>query len=435
MLIYWIVFLVMSFIAFKNWRLAALIWFPVQFLFNEYCRLLYPSVQLGMATTLVIFFFFFYKSHNIKKENFIFAKIFVLYIISDTLIYLFAEQKDGLAGGMVRTFVINFVFLYILQNAIKEIRDIQILTFFFAAVGIIFSLLAVYEVINHDNPWLDFVWLNAPGNEMYYKPPFVSLTGELQLRYGVVRAYSVFTIHILLGVTSVTLLYYLGYYLKTYLNVGKLEKGYLLASVICLILGAFLSNSKTPLVGLVFVLLTFFSLKKIFRIQYITLAVIVFFIIASYFPDYLTNIYALFDSSLAEEGRGSTVALRSIQYNAAFDLFLKKPIFGWGDDYKFPPNIQELILGLESSWMQLSVRRGLVGILIYLFSYYIYFILLKKHYSTKQIMFTLGGLMAMETATGLMNFNLQGGLILIIIKLGQLSKDYSTVEKLYAQRK
>ena len=86
----------------------------------------------------------------------------------------------------------------------------------------------------------------------------------------------------------------------------------------------------------------------------------------------MDNFYSLVDSKIAEEGGGSTVHGREIQFRAALNMFELNPLFGNG-----PGSIAVLknignnneILGAESSWMQILPERGLFGAIVYIYMY------------------------------------------------------------------
>lgn len=79
-------------------------------------------------------------------------------------------------------------------------------------MAIIITCLGLFEAILKDNPWLDFVYFNSPHDEstigrLFYIPP--SVGGSLEMRLGMVRAYSTFGIHIAFGTACVFYCIYL----------------------------------------------------------------------------------------------------------------------------------------------------------------------------------------------------------------------------------
>ena len=193
----------------------------------------------------------------------------------------------------IKYFIQNFLIVYLFQKALKDKNDIAL--FFNTSFIVILAIitLGLYESIMKDNPVLDYVYLNAPldmiKGKMYYVPPFLSSLGDVQMRYGMVRAYSFFGIHIAFGCACVLLLYMYLYFIK------KREASIIHSNIklylgaISLVIGVFICNSKTPLLGLVFFLLAFFSIKQFFRVKVLACLFLLVIVIVVYAPNYLNN--------------------------------------------------------------------------------------------------------------------------------------------------
>lgn len=429
MIIYWLIFLLYVLFAYRDYRKAILLWFPFQLLFNECVCLKYtsPAVTLVLAVDVVLIFFSIWKGGMNNRNKFLFSGIMLAYVFSFFLSNILSGNFISVLTNTIKYFITNFLYLIALQYAIKSIKDIKIIILGIILVGFAISLLAIYEVIAHDNPILDYVYYNTPSGlidgKMYYVPPSASYTGDIQIRYGGVRAYSFFHIHIFFGVTCVILLYVLMYFWYNASSVISKYKIPYLISIGLLILGTFLSNSKTPLLGLFIVTLSFFKLKQIFNYKVILSLACCIIIVYTYFPNYLINLTALIDDKVAQEGGGSSVALRMMQFNSAFELFLKSPLWGYGiAGPEVSSYVKSQILGLESSWLQVPIQRGLIGLLLYIYLYIFIYNKLKIYMNKKQLYGLIGSFLAMETATGVLPFSLFGGVIIVIYKYMQFNK-------------
>lgn len=429
MIIYWLIFLFYVFFTYRDYRKAILLWFPFQLLFNECVCLKYtsPAVTLVLAVDVVLIFFSIWKGERNIRNKFLFSGIMTAYVLSFFLSNIFSGSFISVFTNTIKYFIINFLYLMVLQHAIKSMKDIKIIIEGIIFVGLAISLLAIYEVIKHDNPILDFVYFNTPSGliegKMFYVPPSVSYSGDMQMRYGGVRAYSFFHIHIFFGVTCVILLYTLMYFWHNASSIFSKYKTLYLISMGFLILGTFLSNSKTPLLGLFIVVLSFVQLKQIFNLKIVLGLVCCITIIIIYFPNYLVNLTALVDDNIAQEGGGSSVAMRMMQFTTAFELFLKSPLWGYGiAGPEVSSYVKSQILGLESSWLQVPIQRGLIGLFLYIYLYIFIYNKLKKSMNKKQLIGLMCSFLAMETATGVLPFSLFGGIIIIIYKYMQINK-------------
>lgn len=180
-----------------------------------------------------------------------------------------------------------------------------------------------------------------------------------------------------------------------------------------------MSNSKTPMAGLLFFIFAFFTLKQVVNFKTIVILFIIITIILVYAPNYLNNIIALFDSDVAEEAGGSNVAMRTRQFEVALNMFYNNPLFGNGVGsistmMKIGNNAD--LLGSESSWLKILPERGIMGVIAYITLYVQMYKRWKVVMHNREILFFLFGLLTMETATGFMDFTLYGSILVLIYR-------------------
>lgn len=433
MILYWIIFLLISFFSIKDWKKMVIIWLPIQMLFNECVCLKYtsPAVSLVLAVdALLLFEYVIIRPHKgLNNSPFLFKTAFVAYLFSYLVSMFFSLVSfSEVLTGTIKYFIQNFIIVFLFQKALNDNEDIKL---FFKTSFIIIILivsLGLYEAVLKDNPILDYVYLHAPidmiKGKMYYIPPFASMSGDLQMRYGMVRAYSFFGIHIAFGCTCVLFLYLYLYLFRHSIN--YINKKQVVIGSILLLLGILLSNSKTPMVGLLFFFFAFFSFKHIFNFKTIVVLFILICVILIYAPNYLNNITALFDAGVAEEGGGSNISMRARQLEVALNMFFNNPLFGNGvGSIPMMMNVgnNSDLLGAESSWLKILPERGLIGVASYLILYYQIFHIWKTVMNKRELIFFLCGLMAMETATGFMDFALYGCLLVCIYRYRVLRND------------
>ena len=432
MTLYWLIFGVIVFWAFKNWKAVTIVWMPLQLLFNECVCLKYtsPAVSLVLAVDFLLLFIYLAqrKKLRLNQRPFFFKEVLIAYLVSYLLSMIFSIVSIGeVLTGTIKFFIQNFIILYLFQKAITGYNEIRLFVKTIFVVAVLIISLGLFEAIVGDNPVLDYVFMNAPldaiKGKMYYIPPFMNVMGELQQRFGMVRAYSFFNIHIAFGCACVMLLFFYAYLYK--FKITLVNRTYLGIGIGLFLIGVFLCNSKTPIVGLLFFALGLLSFKDISRGYVVLFIVTAVFALFTYFPDYLNNIIALFNSTVAEEGGGSNVDMRARQFEVGLNLFEKNPLLGNGIGsiavfMKSGSNAD--LLGSESSWLKILPERGIVGVIVYLYLYLAMYRKLLPYMNKKALVCLLAGLLAMETATGFMNMAIYGSIIIVFYMIGIFRK-------------
>lgn len=425
--------------AFFNFKKTVLIWMMARLLLNNQIAVKYNSpgmsAVIAIDMTLILIYFFRYRTQKgkigLRQTKFPLTGAFWVTFISFILSSIFAIVP--LSTGLVATlkyFVSNFGIIFIFFKCLNTKNDVHLYIKAAFMVSIIITCLGLFEAIYKDNPWLDFVYFNSPHDEstigrLFYIPP--SVGGSLEMRFGMVRAYSTFGIHIAFGTGCVFLLYLFmtisKYKFKLFANY-KLN-----AVIILLIAGALASNSKTPLVGILIMIFAFYNINQIFHPKIILPLVAVFVVVCIYFPHVIENFMTLFDPEKAEEVGGSTVEGRQMQFKIALEMFSMNPLFGNGMGAisilrKIGNN--DLILGAESSFMQILPERGILGIIGYIVTYLTLFNYGKRFVPFNLCFFFLLSLAIMEFATGILNMAIWVSIYLCVIRLFQIRNNYIT---------
>ena len=435
--LYWLILVLFSFFAIKDWKNTTVVWLPLQLLFNECICLRYesPSLSLVLGVDFMLFFIYLMKKGKMQTEHeeFFFKKVFVIYFVSYMLSMLFSIVPIGeVLTGTIKFFVQNFLILFLFQKALTGIKEVRLFVKTIFIVAILITGLGLFESVVKDNPVLDYVFLNAPldaiKGKLYYTPPFLSVSGEMDQRFGMVRAFSFFSIHIAFGCACVMLFFFYVYLYKMREDISN--RLMIIIGIMSFLIGVFLSNSKTPIVGLVFLGFGLLSMKDVFKWQIVVFVIAGVVVMFTYYPEYLNNFTALFDSSVAEEGGGSNMNMRIRQFEVGFDLFARSPLFGNGVGAlamldKVGNNSD--ILGAESSWLKILPERGLMGVVAYIYLYFAMYGKLRPFINKKVLLCFLWGLLAMETASGFMNMAIFGSIVIALYRIvilkrnGQLS--------------
>lgn len=441
MILYLLITIFICAYAFFDWKKVVIIWLPVSMLFNPCVCLKYspPALTVVLAINFVLLILYYFrekkKKYELCNKPFIFKRVFIVYLISYGLSMMFSVVPfTTVFAGTVQYFLNTFIIVYLFHKAIRKPDDIKLFTMTAIIVFIPIILLSIYETVFHDNPWLDYVYFSVPNSDyiigkMFYKPPFLSSSGDLAIRYGMVRCYSFFNIHIDFGCACLIYLFFFLFSIQYGISSGKLLSANTLSaiSILCIV-GIVLSNSKTPMVGFFFLVFAAIPPGKLFNTKGLVIAImaiILFIILLDYKKELFYNFLALFDTEIQEKGGGSTAHLRMTQYKIGWDLFMKNPLLGNGigalDFFLNRSSRYVEILGSESSWLKILPQQGLLGVATYIYLYKEIFVLLKKYTRLSTAVFYCLGLILMETATGFMNFSVYAPILVIIERYYQLN--------------
>lgn len=427
MLLAWVVFFVVAICAFWDFKKTVIVWMAVRLLFNPQVALRYEtpamSLDFGIAVLLIMIYIIRNKKNGLAMDYFLLKPIFIATLISYTLSSLFSIYQTGeILRLMAKFAIMNFIILYVFHKALCTSDDVRCFVKAIIFVAIVIGSLGIIESIFYDNPYLDYIYYNSPreGTEgrMYYFPPEVK-EGMLQMRYGMVRAYSTFGIHLAFGRACVIIMGMLLIVMK--LQYFRRYNWWILAAIILTIAGCITSNSKTCYIGMFVMLMLLTNPSQLLRIRtlgVIAFIVIVVFVLYRYVPNYFDNIFSLFDEDLAEEGGGSTIATRERQLTAMFNMFQQSPILGNGPGalniLKEMNESNEAILGAEGALLSILPERGLLGYLVYLFSFYYIFRSSKRIVPTYLIFIYLLSVFAMEVVSGIGDMTLYWAIVIAI---------------------
>ena len=431
MILYWIIFFIISYCAWYDWKKTVLAWISICLLFNPVVCLRFqpPNLQLVFAVNCMLFFLYLFRerfSNKLFEGTYLFKLPFVAYIFSYCISSLFSIAPIGsIITHSFQYFLNSFVIVFLFHKSLKNYNDIKFFLKINCYVIILIFVLGFYEFIFKDNPWLDYVYWSCDDADLIlkkssYRPSDLYASGEHRSRFGMVRAYSFFEHPIRYGCACAM---YISLYLWLYNRKTSLLNKYMCIIMILLLLtGVIFCNSKTPFVGITFFFLAampleFFISRKAFPFF---VGLFLFGTIAlSFNENIFDNFYALVSSDKMAEGGESTPELRMQQYAIGLSLWLQNPILGNGPGavdamLNLGSVLKEDIGGSESSWLQILPERGLIGVMAYLLLYYQMFQYMCKNIGKQFSLFFLIGLMAIETATGVMDMFLYGAIIVFI---------------------
>lgn len=281
------------------------------------------------------------------------------------------------------------VWFFLRKNSEKFIRCFvsSAITF-----GLIVSVYALFETVTGSNPFLEYL-----SNTDYYKT--VHLITEI--RYGVKRAQSLFSMHTTLGGCMLYVYAVLivsictGYLKKTLPNIVVL--------VLCLVT-IFLTGARSCILAGVVCSLMFIRKISPYRLLYLCIFLVPIFV---FIGSYLLDLFGSFVNT--EKVNGSNSSMRFDQLLIALAYFEKSPIVGNGIAFLYDvvcSGFEAELYGAESLWFSVMVDFGVVGIVAYLLLF-ISSVMYSKKKGNKEVLFFIASVFIVFTLSSIPNVNPQ----------------------------
>lgn len=366
-------FLIFSIFLFKSFfktSVVLLIW-----------QLVFMHVQIGenyslnglLGFVLLIAFSFQVYSRKVNLKSFPFLQGYFWVLLS----FLFAgfELKIGVVGSLLSMFILPLAF-WLSKDKIDNwtsfvISNLCILSIPIVIIGLI-ELILGYNLVG--------LWLEAKGIMNYTE------VSKDYLRFGMIRCHSLVawcsTYGVLCGYTLITLLF------ASYYNIVR-NKIFIYTLSLLLFIGVISTGTRSVYLAVAIGMIPLMFLYTS-KIKYLICLIVICVM------SYLFN-QELFDKILDsfinhEDAGGSSMEMRESQFDAAYEYFVRNPLFGNGVGYvstamKESPKL----LGAESCIYIIMIDRGVFGFIAYgFFNIQIILYLLKCRHSRMLIFISIG---------------------------------------------
>lgn len=389
----------------------------------------YTPPALSMETFLNFYFLFafiyngYLNRYKVIYKRFPLRKYFNFQLISiaaSTLATMIPMNTfiTGLIMALVEDFIYPLLF-YVMLRKDKSIVPMFIKYSMF--LYLFAAFIGFYEYATRKDVFAEFLYANVAPELLSGK---FFHGGE---RLGMVRMNSIFASpnNMIYGAFISVLAYAYNCYSRKKIK-------YTLAFTFLTITTILMANSRTVLFSSILIIAPMFF--KINRTpKYIIVAVVVAFFAYPFITKYSSNITSVVDTSQKAQIQGSSVEMRKEQLAASWTLFERSPIVGNGyQSIKFFLSEKGggwggLLRGTESIWFKLLIERGILGILAYLYMFYI--MAVKFCILRSSIMFFyLGGYLVANTMSSLPGFNMS------FLYITMIMLHYIINLKLYAHR-
>lgn len=366
-------FLIFSIFLFKSFfktSVVLLIW-----------QLVFMHVQIGenyslnglLGFVLLIAFSFQVYSRKVNLKSFPFLQGYFLVLLS----FLFAgfELKIGVVGSLLSMFILPLAF-WLSKDKIDNwtsfvINNLCILSIPIVIIGLI-ELILGYNLVG--------LWLEANGIMNYAE------VSKDYLRFGMIRCHSLVawcsTYGVLCGYTLITLLF------ASYYNIVR-NKIVIYTLSLLLFIGVVSTGTRSVYLAVAIGMIPLMFLYTS-KIKYLICLIVICIM------SYLFN-QELFDKILDsfinhEDAGGSSMEMRESQFDAAYEYFVRNPLFGNGVGYvSTAMKVSPKLLGAESCIYIIMIDRGVFGFFAYgFFNIQIILYLLKCRHFRMLIFISIG---------------------------------------------
>jgi len=286
------------------------------------------------------------------------------------LIFIFSISISSLMSPLTTLFpairttyvsIVPFIFVYLLWRELKTLKDIQ---FIIKGFMIVFSVAIVYGFFENfndfANPFMEYKLSLLSSKQ---EGAWMVLGGE---DVGRRRIVSIFDNPLDCGgyaAIAFAFFFYLNIQYKKIWNTPKLMRICFLSGLFFLLLFA---NSRGAMLYFAISILFMLDLKTILRLfLFLPFFVILFY---GFIVQSIDTIKSIADSENSETIKGSSLAMRVMQLSAVVDILKSNPWIGYGEKaegYFRAENSN--VFGLESIWLKLLAKQGIIGVVSYIY--------------------------------------------------------------------
>lgn len=407
-MVFYIVGLIIAIIAFFDYKKAFMLYLVFKLLLGQNITVIsvpgVPLLTLDMFMGMFFLLLFVLKKKHLKKASYSypFVTSAILVFISWLISSLFsvagiASEASALIGNILNELII----IVIAWNIIETKSDFD---FIFSLITIVIFASCIYGFIEYslqDNP------LSLYEATLNHDPSRV-----VNWSYGAMgpRGYHVKSIFEHAISASVTWALYAAFVFTSVISYGEHIKIYyfaILTAILCIPL-IILTKQRSGLVLLLLLSLLFIKPQKKKMYIFVIPAVIG---VGLFFNEIAENIglfLSLFSSKYQTSVSGSSASMRINQFQAAFELMSKSPIWGLGSKYLsiISNSLTERLLGSESVWLMVIPSYGLIGMVTYLFQIFWNAFVVAKFFKAKDLCFLICSFWVVYSLTSLPGFDI-----------------------------
>lgn len=394
-MVIYVLFLFFVFIFIKDFKKGIIYYAPFKFLFSYGIPSRIGTLGLDSVFTLVLFliWYAFYRN-KYSVKGFPLKKSVIILIIA-SLIY---STNPVFSVKVLLNELSPYLYLIMFFSVINTKDDIKDFI----------KILCVYIVCLNVNGIFELLGNNVVGNVLTSVISKDTYWADDVVQRGIfVRIHSFVPHSIGFGVENI--LFFSFFFVLFYYGKELIDKKVTIFFMFFCFIGLFLSGSRSPLLGGMIIMLPLILNKQTFKSRNLVFLTIAIIVIISIAGNYFMIMYESLTSDTATDiGGASSWEMRLGQLEYSVFYWMQRFWFGHGHTFDIfdGGRFYSEIFGAESVWFPIMMKKGLLGIVSYLFVTIEACMNIPKHRYGRLCLFLMLGWLVIDSATNLPGLNI-----------------------------
>lgn len=395
-MIIYLLFLVFVFIFLtKGFKKGIIYYAPFKFLFSYGIPSHIGTLGLDSVFTFALFFIWCIFYRNKYSINGFPLKKSVFFLIISAFIY---SVNPVFSIQILLNEVSPYLYLIMFFSVINTNKDIKVFI----------KILCIYIICLNVNGLFELLGNNVIGNLLTSVIPKDTYWADDVVQRGIfVRLHSFVPHSIGFGVENVV--FFSFFFALFYYGRDLIQRKIAIFFMLFCFMGIFLSGSRSPLLGGVIIMLPLILNKQTFKSRNMVFLAIAIIVIISVASNYFITMYESLTSDKSTDiGGASSWEMRLGQLEYSVFYWMQRFWFGHGhtfDIFNGGRSYSE-IFGAESVWFPIMMRKGLLGIISYLYITIDACLNIPKHRYGRLCLFLMLGWLVIDSATNLPGLNI-----------------------------
>ena len=394
-MIIYVLFLIFIFIFIKDFKKGIIYYAPFKFLFSYGIPSHIGTLGLDSLFTLILFFIWYIFYRNKYTINDFPLKKSVILLVIAAFIY---SINPFFSIQVLLNEISPYLYLIMFFSVIRTTEDIRCFIKVSCIYIICLNVNGLFELLG--NNVIGNIVTSIISKDMYW-------ANDVVQRGIFVRIHSFVPHSIGFGVENI--LFFSFFFMMFYYGRGLIDKKTTIFFMFICFIGLFLSGSRSPLLGGIIILLPLILNKQTFKSKNLVFIFLAVLIITPIAGNYFITMYESLTSDNATDiGGSSSWDMRFGQLEYSVFYWMQKFWLGHGHTFDIfdGGRSYSTIFGAESVWFPIMMKKGLLGIVAYLYITIEACMNIPKHRFGRLCLFLMLGWFIIDSATNLPGLNI-----------------------------